>query len=172
MTTYGAEATDKILSELQGKNITIVSGLAYGVDACAHRSAIKYKLKTIAVLGSGINEESIYPSEHKELSREIIETGGAIVSEFPQGTYPLRHHFPMRNRIIAGLSTAIIVIEADIKSGALITTEIGLQENRDIFALPGSIFEQQSKGTNKLLKEGAKLITSGEDILKEYGLIH
>ena len=170
MTDYGRKATEHIISGLADQNITIISGLAYGVDAHAHRCALKYGLKTIAVLGGGIDDKTIYPKEHLNLAKEIIAAGGAIISQFPPGTIPMPRNFPVRNTIIAGMSRATVIIEADFKSGARITGKLALAENRDVFALPGNIFDQQSRGTNDLIKQGAAPITSAEDILRMYGL--
>lgn len=168
MTSYGKAAIEKILLPLTGKNVCIVSGLAYGVDAHAHKIALKTGLKTIAVLGSGIDDTSIYPADNLPLAKEIMAARGAIMSEFKPGTRGLRFHFPLRNRIISGLSRAVVVIEAASKSGALITAYAGLQQNRDIFALPGSIFEPLSEGTNNLIKNGAKPLTDANDLFIEY----
>lgn len=125
----------------------------------------KSKGKTIAVLGSGLDE--IYPKQNIELAREIIKNGGCIISEYPLGTKPEKQHFPQRNRIISGLSNGVLVVEANEKSGALITIDFALEQGRDVFAIPGNIFNETSKGTNNLIKQGAKLVTSYQDILEE-----
>ncbi len=136
-----------------------------------HDKVVRLGGKTIAVLGSGVDDQSIYPAANQELAIEILKSGGAIVSEYPPGTPSIKFHFPMRNRIIAGLSNAIVVVEAAAKSGALITAQNGLEQNRDIFAVPGSIFNITSEGTNELIKNGAKLINSAMDLINEYSVL-
>lgn len=169
-TSYGKEITSEIATGLAASGITVISGLAYGVDTEAHKAAIKLSKKTVAVLGSGIDRESIYPSNNRKLAEEIIKTGGAIVSEYPCGTLPLKQHFPARNRIISGLSLGILVVEAPKESGALITANYALEQNREVFAIPGNIFNKNSEGPNNLIKMGAKLVTSVTDILEELNL--
>lgn len=167
-TAYGRKVAKQLANELSGENVQIISGLARGIDTSSHEGAILAEGGTIAVLGSGL--DVIYPRENKLLFNDIIKSGqGAIISEFPLGTQPLRYHFPMRNRIISGLSQGIIVVEASEKSGSLITTEHALEQGRDIFAIPGPITSSLSKGCHKLLKEGAKLVESAQDVLEEYG---
>ena len=167
-TSYGAQATETITASLGAAGITIVSGLALGIDSLAHRAALEANAPTIAVLGSGIDEMSIYPSSNRGLARRIKDSGSVVVSEYPPKTPAMKEHFPQRNRIISGLSKGIVVIEAQEKSGALITARFALEHNRDVFAVPGSIFSLSSAGTNSLIQEGAKLVSCGEDILKEY----
>lgn len=169
-TSYGVQATETITETLSRAGATIVSGLALGIDAIAHRTAVEAGNATIAVLGSGIDDESLYPPSNRGLARRIIESNGMIISEYPPQTPALKEHFPARNRIISGLSKGILVVEAQEKSGALITARFALEHNRDVFAVPGSIFSRSSKGTNALIQEGAKLVSCGEDILKEYGI--
>jgi len=164
-TPYGMQATSKLVKELCGNDFSIVSGLAMGIDAHAHKNCNDIGGKTIAVLGTGIDSASIYPSQNRYLAKEILDKDGLIISEFSVGTPPLRHHFPMRNRIISGLSLGIIVIEAVEKSGAIITAQTAIDQNRDVFAVPGSIFSDSSKGTNKLIKQGARLVENSQDIL-------
>jgi len=172
-TRYGVEATERLVRELSEiAGLTIVSGLASGIDTVAHKAALKSGLRTIAVLGSGIDAPSIFPRENKNLADEIITKGGAILSEYPAGTPPLWHHFPERNRIVSGLSLGVVVIEAKERSGALITARFALEHDREVFALPGSIFSKESAGPNGLIKRGAKAITSAEDILEELSLQH
>ncbi|GAC1413500.1 MAG: DNA-processing protein DprA [Candidatus Doudnabacteria bacterium] len=168
--SYGLRVVEELIHPLRGQNLTIVSGLAYGIDTQAHLTALDSQLSTLAVLGSGLDYESIYPKENRELSQKIISAGGTLLSELPPGTKGLPAHFPMRNRIISGISTATVIIEAGRKSGALITGRLALEQNRDIFAVPGNIFEESSEGTNQLIKLGAKAITSADDLLKEYDL--
>ena len=169
-TSYGKRATEDITKELTRNNLIIVSGLALGIDAIAHSAVVEARGKTIAVLGSGADKESIYPSSNRYLAEKIVESGGAVISEFPLGTQPLRHHFPQRNRIIAGISLGTLVIEAGEKSGALITANCALEQNRDVFAMPGSIYSEASKGPNKLIQLGAKSITKAEDIIEALDL--
>jgi DNA processing protein len=170
MSSYGKQSLELILSTLANQKINIISGLAYGIDSASHEIALKIGLKTFAVLGSGIDDESIYPYPNKRLAHQIILAGGGILSEFPPGTKGLAMHFPMRNRIISGLSEGVVIIEANFKSGALITGRLALDQNRDVFAIPGNIFEESSAGTNNLIKLGAKPITNGQDLLMEYQL--
>lgn len=165
ITTYGRQITPGLVQPIARGGIIVVSGLAIGVDTIAHESTIAVGGKTIAVLGSGIDHAHIYPPQNRNLAETIAEHGGAIMSEYPPGTAPLRHHFPYRNRIIAGLSRGILVIEAAEESGALITARIALEENRDVFAVPGPITSPQSAGTNLLLKQGAHPVNEANDIL-------
>lgn len=167
-TIYGKSVTEKITKELIKYKIGIVSGLALGIDTFAHHTTADFGGETIAVLGSGI--DNIFPSINKKLAEKIINNNGAIISEYPINTPPLKHHFPARNRIISGLSQGVLVVEAPEKSGALITARFALDQNRDVFAIPGPIFSQNSKGTNELIKAGAKLVTQAEDILTELNI--
>ena len=169
-TSYGIQAAETITRTLGTAGITIVSGLALGIDAIAHQAALEANASTIAVLGSGIDEHSIYPSSNRGLARRIKDSGGIVISEYPPKTPAMKEHFPQRNRIISGISKGVLVIEAQEKSGALITARFALEHNRDVFAVPGSIFSLSSAGTNALIQEGAKLVSTGEDILKEYGI--
>ena len=162
--TYGRNATDKIISELAESNITITSGLAFGIDTLAHEFSLKNNLKTIAVIGTGIN--IVYPASNRALYEKIARSG-LIISEFPLGTEPLRHNFPLRNRLISGLSKGVLVIEAASKSGSLITAKIALDQNKEVFAIPGSIFNSTSQGCNDLIIQGAKLVRNANDILEE-----
>ena len=164
---YGIKATKELVASLKDYDITIVSGLARGIDSAAHRAAIDNKLSTIAVLGSGLN--CMYPPENSKLADQVAKHG-AVISEFPMRTKPLKHNFPRRNRIISGLSKGVVVIEAAERSGALITVDFALEQGRDVFAMPGPVDSDSSYGTNRLIKQGAKLIDSAEDILSELGL--
>ncbi|MDD3887474.1 MAG: DNA-processing protein DprA [Patescibacteria group bacterium] len=166
---YGKQVVPDIVHELASNKITIISGLALGTDTFAHQAAIAAQGRTIAVLGSGLDRQHIYPYCNKSLS-EIISQHGAIISEYPLGTLPLKQHFPARNRIVSGMSLGILIIEAPMDSGALITAKFGLEHNRDIFSIPGSIYSENSKGPNNLIKQGAKLITCAQDILDELNL--
>lgn len=167
---YGKRAAIFLAESLARLGITIVSGLAIGIDAFAHQGALNVGGRTIAVLGSGVDDDSIYPAQNKKLAQKILENNGALISEYPTGTKPMLHHFPLRNRIISGLCKGVIIIEAREKSGALITTARALEQNREVFALPGPIFSPTSFGPNNLIKLGAKLITGVNDILEELNL--
>ena len=162
---YGKNYSYKIARECAEAGVTIVSGLALGIDAFAHQATVDCMGKTIGVLGCGL--DAIYPISNFHLGQKIIQNGGAIISEFPIGTPPMKQNFPARNRIIAGLSAGVFVVEAAERSGALITAYQAIEYNRDVFALPGDINRETSAGTNKLLQEGAKLVTCSEDILIE-----
>ena len=167
---YGQQVTEKIVFDLAKNNITIVSGLALGVDALAHNTTLKANGRTIAVLGSGIDKYSIYPADNRYLAEKIVASGGLVLSEFPLGTAPLKFNFPQRNRIISGLSRGTLVIEASAKSGSLITANFALDQNREVFAVPGNIFSDNSSGTNDLIKKGAKAATSANEILETLDL--
>jgi len=167
MSAYGETIIKKFVPALAKNHINIISGLALGVDSYAHRETLKSNGYTVAVLGSGLH--SIAPLTNTSLAEEIIAQG-TIVSEFPPNAPPLAYHFPLRNRIISGLSRAILVIEAPLKSGSLITAKYGLDQNRDILAVPGSIFDLNSVGVNNLIAQGAKPIRQVEDIFEAFGL--
>lgn len=170
-TIYGQEAALEISQNLVLAGFTIVSGLANGIDTLAHKAAIENKGRTIAVLGCGLDWKIIYPRSNRILAEKIVkEKQGALISEYPPGTPPLRQHFPARNRIISGLSLGVLVIEAAEKSGALITARQALDQNREVFAVPGSIYSKQSLGPNNLIKMGAKLVCSHQDILDELNI--
>jgi len=165
---YGMKTALKLAKDLSRNGVRIISGLARGIDACGHQGALEGGGGTIAVLGSGV--DVVYPRENLNLYKRIINAGnGAVLSEFPLGTEPLKFYFPMRNRIISGLADGILVIEAREKSGSLITAELGLEQGKDVFAVPGPIDNSLYKGSHKLIKDGAKLVDSVEDILEEYG---
>lgn len=166
---YGRHITETITYNLAIQGIIIVSGFAMGIDTIAHKAALKAKKPTIAVMGAGL--DSVYPPINTRLVDEVIALGGALVSEFPIGVPPLKQHFPRRNRIISGLCKAVLVAEAAIKSGSLITAFHAIEQNRDVFAIPGNITQKNSEGTNSLIKRGAKLITDAEDILQEFNLV-
>lgn len=165
-TNYGKQVTEEIISVLAQQGITIISGLALGIDGIAHETTINAGGKTIAVLGTGINKKHIYPASHYQLSEKIIASGGALISEYPPGALPSKYSFPRRNRIIAGLSIGTLVIEAPEESGSLITAQYALDNNREIFAIPQNINSINSTGGNNLLKNGAHLVTKAEDILE------
>ena len=161
---YGRYVTEKLSRELAQRGATVVSGLARGIDTCAHRGVLAARGRTIAVMGCGI--DVIYPPENRKLHGEIA-SNGAVVTEFAFGTEPDRPHFPARNRIISGLSLGVLIVEAGEKSGSLITARCALEQNREVFAVPGSIDLPGSRGTNRLLRQGAKLVETVEDILEE-----
>lgn len=167
LTEYGKKVALAIAGKLALAGFTIVSGMAMGIDGFAHRAAVEKDRPTIGVLGGGLNPQSIV-SENRKLADEIIKKGGALISEYPLATYGSKYSFPQRNRIISGLSRGVLVIEADEKSGSLITAKSALDQNRDVFAVPGPIFSPKSRGPNSLIQSGAKLVTCAEDILTEY----
>jgi DNA processing protein len=161
---YGMGMAQVFAAKLAESGLTVVSGMARGIDTAAHQGAIKAGGVTIAVLGCGLNY--VYPPENDLLAKSIFKTG-AVISEFPMETPPASFNFPRRNRIISGLSRGVLVVEAALKSGALITSDFALEQGREVFALPGKIGDSSSQGTNKLIQQGAKLTTSVEDILTE-----
>jgi len=163
-TLYGIGAAERIGRGLAQAGVTVVSGLARGVDSLAHRGAISGGGRTLAVLGCGL--DVVYPPEHKDLYEQVA-CQGAVISEFPFGTRPEGDHFPIRNRIISGLSLGVVVVEATIRSGSLITARLALDQGRDVFALPGNVDSRRSEGANELIKQGAKLVTRLDDILEE-----
>lgn len=165
-TEYGRNITKNLSYNIAKNKINIVSGLAKGIDGIAHQGALFAGGKTIAVLGNGL--DTIYPKENEHLAIEILQKGGAIISEYPLGTKPEKQNFPERNRIVSGMSKGIIVVEAKEKSGTLITVDFALEQGRDVFVVPGNINSEASIGTNDLIKQGAKLITSYKDVLEEY----
>ncbi len=168
-TQYGKDVCEKLISGLRGYDITVVSGLALGIDSIAHKTAIEAGLKTIAIPGSGLHESVLYPSTNKQLALKILETGGALVSEFEPKFRATPYSFPQRNRIMAGISHAVLVIEAEIKSGTLITSKFATEYNRDVLTVPGSIFSKNSEGPNMLIRLGATPVRNSEDILEALG---
>ncbi|HEY6804564.1 MAG TPA: DNA-processing protein DprA [Pyrinomonadaceae bacterium] len=164
--TYGQNAALMLSRDLAQRGVTVVSGFARGIDAAAHRGALEAGGRTIAVLGTGIDE--VYPRDHKRLAVEILERGGALVTQFPLGTPPVSENFPYRNRIISGLSLGVIVVEASENSGSLITARLAMEQSREVFAVPGNITSRNSFGTNYLIKgAGAKLVQQWQDIAAE-----
>jgi DNA processing protein len=166
-TPYGRQSAERIAAELAQAGVTVVSGLARGVDAAAHRAALEAGGRTIAVLGSG--PDVIYPTEHRRLAEQILESG-AILSELPPGAKPDAQNFPARNRIVSGMTLGTTIIEAPSRSGALITASFAADQGREVFVIPGSIFAQTAEGTNALLRDGARLVRDGADILEDLGL--
>lgn len=163
-TAYGEAMAAELGAELAGRGLTVVSGLARGIDAAAHRGALEVKGRTLAVVGSGL--DLVYPPEHRTLA-EAVAAGGCLLSEFPLGTPPLRGNFPRRNRIISGLSLGVVVVEAGVGSGALITAHHALEQGREVFAVPGRVHARYSEGCHRLIKAGAKLVEGWEDVLAE-----
>lgn len=167
-TPYGRQVAEEMSHQIAANGICVISGLARGVDAIAHRTALEAGGRTVAVLACGL--DIVYPSEHKKLAAQIVEHG-ALVSDYPLGTQPRGDYFPRRNRILAGMSLGVLVVEGDLKSGALITARIAVEQNREVFAVPGSIFSPQSRGTNTIIGRGeAKFVLSVDDILEELNL--
>jgi DNA processing protein len=166
-TGYGRQITEEIVGSLAANNVTIVSGLAKGIDTAAHKAALEAKGRTLAIFACGL--DIVYPPENVKLAREIMERG-ALISEYPLGTKPKAEHFPQRNRILSGLSRGVLVVESGETSGALITANFALQQNREVFAVPGSILSPMSKGPNRLIQEGAKLVRNHIDVLEELNL--
>lgn len=167
---YGKAVCEKLIEGLKGYSITIVSGLALGIDSIGHKAAIKAGLPTVAIPGSGLSEKVLYPASHRNLAKEIIENGGCLLSEFDDDFIATPYSFPQRNRIIAGMSHAILVIEAELQSGTLITSKYATEYNRDVLTVPNSIFSKTSEGPHMLLRLGATPITSSADIISALGL--
>ncbi|MBP7416005.1 MAG: DNA-processing protein DprA [Pyrinomonadaceae bacterium] len=163
--TYGENASEMLSRDLASRGITVVSGLARGIDTAGHRGAIRGQGKTVAVMGTGL--DSVYPKENNGLVREIIAAGGCVVTQFPLGTPPIPENFPYRNRIISGLSHGVVIIEASERSGSLITARLAMEQNREVMAVPGNITSRNSFGTNYLIKTGAKLVQQWQDIVAE-----
>ncbi len=170
ITSYGRTVVPQLAGPLAAAGAVIVSGLAFGVDAAAHEEALKQGRRTIAVLGGGLDEASLYPKHHALLARRILDGGGALLSEYPVGTPNFKQNFVARNRIISGLCAATLVVECDLDSGTLITARHALDQNRQVFAVPGPIYSPQSRGPNNLLKLGAKPATAAADILEDLNL--
>ena len=167
---YGKQVALEIAGDSAEAGLTIVSGLAPGIDSFAHQAVIERGKRTIAVLGTGLDEKSIYPQSNLKLAEKILETGGCLISEYPPGTPGSNFTFPQRNRIISGLSLGVLVVEAKQKSGALITANWAKKQGRKVFAVPGPIHSLNSKGCHYLIKNGAKLVENANDILKELNL--
>lgn len=165
---YGKMMAEKIACELGEQGITVISGMARGIDSCAHKGTLNGQGSTIAVLGCGIN--IVYPRENRNLMDEIVNNG-AVITEYPLGAEPLPWRFPARNRIISGLSEGVLVVEAATNSGSLITVDYALEQGRDVFAIPGNVNNPQSKGPNNLIKQGAKLVETANDIIDEYNVL-
>jgi DNA processing protein len=164
-TPYGTGMAEMLARDLAAHGLVILSGMARGVDTAAHRGALDAKGKTVAVWGTGI--DVIYPKENKRLAEQILESGGAILSEYPMGTFPAPQNFPIRNRILSGMSVGVLVIEASENSGTRITARCALEQNREVFAVPGNVTSKNSWGPNTLIKQGAKLVATWEDVWEE-----
>jgi len=167
---YGKDACEKIISGLTGYNIAIVSGLAIGIDAIAHKAALEAGLKTVAVPGSGLDPKVLYPRINVPLAKKILEADGALISEFDPDFRATKWSFPQRNRIMAGMSPATLLIEAGERSGTLITARLAMEYNRDVLVVPGSIFSKNSAGANRLISDGASPITNALDVLHVLGI--
>lgn len=163
--TYGENAAEMLSRDLASRGITVVSGLARGIDSSAHKAAIQGNGRTVAVMGTGI--DGVYPRENTGLVREILANGGCLVSQFPLGTPPIKENFPFRNRIISGLSHGVLIVEASERSGSLITARLASEQNREVMAVPGNITSGNSFGTNYLIKSGAKLVQQWQDVVAE-----
>jgi DNA processing protein len=166
-TEYALQVGQRLGSELAARGVVVASGLARGVDSAAHRGCLGVSGQTVAVLGSGLDR--IYPREHEALAESICAGGGALVSELGPGAPPLAEHFPLRNRIISGISLAVVVVEASEKSGSLITARCALDQGRDVMAVPGNVLSGRNRGSHRLLKDGAKVVEAADDILDELG---
>lgn len=168
--SYGKQISIQLSQEVINNKLIPISGLAFGIDTLVHKTCVENNYPTVAVLGCGIDDASIYPRSNYRLAREIINNNGLIISEYAPETEPLKHHFPARNRLISGLSLGTLVTEARQKSGALITAHFALEQNREVFAVPGPITQATSDGTNNLIKLGAKAVTNIQDILTELNI--
>ncbi len=168
-TEYGREVCEYLIKGLAGFPVSIISGLALGIDSIAHRSAIKNNLHTVAIPGSGLDQKVLYPQSHRGLAEDIVSSGGGLLSEFENDMKATQWSFPQRNRIMAGMSHAVLVIEAEEKSGTLITSKLATEYNRDVFAVPGPIFSKQSEGPHMLIRLGATPIRKPEDLISALG---
>jgi DNA processing protein len=164
-TPYGTGIAELLARDLAARRLVIVSGMARGIDSCAHKGALAARMPTIAVWGTGI--DVVYPKENKKLAEEILATGGAIVSEMPMGTFPAPQNFPRRNRILSGLSVAVLVVEAGENSGTRVTARCAAEQNRDLYAVPGNVTNKGSWTPNTLIKQGAKLVATWEDVWED-----
>ena len=167
-TDYGKQQTEKLVKELAGQNVLVVSGMAFGIDAVAHKASVKNNLPTVGVLAHGLDQ--MYPPEHSNLAKEMIKHGGGLLTEFRSKTKPDKHNFPTRNRIVAGMSDAVVVIESGEKGGSIITAELANGYNKDVFALPGRVTDNKSAGCNFLIRNNkAMLLTDAEEIVEIMG---
>jgi DNA processing protein len=167
-TEYGKQQTEKLVKELSSQNVLVISGMAFGIDAIAHKTALKHDLATVGVLGHGLDQ--IYPSEHSNLAKDMLKHGGGLITEFRSNTKPDKHNFPTRNRIVAGMSDATVVIETGEKGGSMITAELANGYNKDVFALPGRVTDNKSAGCNFLIRNNkAMLLTDAEELIEVMG---
>jgi DNA processing protein len=164
-TPYGSGIAEMLARDLAARHLLIVSGMARGIDTCAHKGALAARMPTVAVRGTGL--DVVYPKENKKLEEEILATGGAIVSEVPMGTFPAPQNFPRRNRILSGLSIAVLVVEASENSGTRVTARCAAEQNRDVYAVPGNVTNKGSWTPNTLIKQGAKLVATWEDVWED-----
>ncbi len=165
LTDYGKQLTEKLVESLAGHQVLIVSGMAFGIDTQAHKSCVKNQVPTVGVLAHGL--DTLYPPENAKLARQMLDQGGGLLTEFPMGTKPDKHNFPTRNRVVAGMCDATIVMETDVKGGSMITAELAQGYHRDVFAFPGRVHDAKSKGCNQLIRQNkASLISSGEELLE------
>jgi DNA processing protein len=170
LTTYHKASTEKLISNFTDTTINIVSGLALGIDSVSHQAALANQLPTIAVLGSGLDNNVLYPQSNVKLAEQIIKANGLLISEYPRLSQPRLHHFPKRNRILAGLSPATIVISGALKSGTLITAQVATDEGREVYALPGNVNLKLSQGPNSLIANGAHILSNTEEVFKTYNI--
>ena len=170
LTTYHKASTEKLIANFTDTNLCIASGLALGIDSVSHQAALDNDLPTIAVLGSGLDESVIYPQTNIKLAKDIIKKDGLLLSEYPMLSQPRLHHFPRRNRILAGLSPATVVISGALKSGTLITAQVAIDEGRDVYALPGNVNLKLSSGPNSLIANGAQILSSSDQIFETYNI--
>lgn len=170
ISSYGRTIMPRLAQPLIDNKITIISGLAYGIDAAAHAEAVKNRARTIAVLGSGLDDAALYPRQHLQLAEEILDNNGLLLSEQPPGTPGFKQNFIARNRIIAGMSLGTMIVECKLKSGALITADYAMNFNRPVYAVPGPIYSPYSEGPHKLISDGAMLISSGNEVVADLGL--
>jgi DNA processing protein len=168
--SYGKQVALEIAGDLTEAGLTIVSGFAPGIDTFAHQAAIERDKRTIAILGTGLDEKSIYPKSNLKLIEKIIKTGGCLISEYPPGTRGTKFTFPQRNRIISGISLGVLIVESKEKSGSLITANLAIKQGRKVFAVPGSVYSSNSRGCHLLIRNGARLVENANDILKELNL--
>lgn len=165
---YGRDMAFALAEQVAGRGVTVVSGLAFGIDAAAHRGALAARGRTVAVMAGGLDR--IYPAAHAALARQIVDTGGALVAEYPPDVTPRKHHFPARNRLVSGLCLGVVIVEAAEKSGSLITARMALEQNREVMAVPGMATSALSKGCHRLIRDGAALIETAEDVANAIGL--
>ena len=165
---YGRDMAFGLAEQVAGRGVTVVSGLAFGIDAAAHRGALAARGRTVAVMAGGLDR--IYPAAHAALARQIVDAGGALVTEYPPDVTPRKHHFPARNRLVSGLCLGVVIVEAASRSGSLITARLALEQNREVMAVPGMATSALSKGCHRLIRDGAALIETAEDIANAIGI--